>query len=137
MRTASSADVSSTSVNSTAAPTSPSRRSMRRRSPGATRYCFPPVRMTAYDIQDQGSRRACRAKGWSVLEGQRGVNRTPHIPMIRLTLYGRAECHLCHEMEVVVAGVLAERGRAGRVALETVDVDSDPALAARFGDRVP
>ena len=57
--------------------------------------------------------------------------------MIRLTLYGRAECHLCHEMEVVVSGVLAERGRAGRVALETVDVDSDPALAARFGDRVP
>src|ERR1051326_2108855 len=36
-----------TSVNSTGAPTSPASRSMRTTSPGATRYCFPPVRMTA------------------------------------------------------------------------------------------
>jgi hypothetical protein len=57
--------------------------------------------------------------------------------MIRLTLYGRTDCHLCHEMATVVDAVLGERGEAGRIVLEVVDVDTDPALVARFGERVP
>ena len=57
--------------------------------------------------------------------------------MIRLTLYGRTDCHLCHEMETVIDAVLGEDSQAGRAVLEVVDVDTDPTLAARFGARVP
>jgi thioredoxin reductase (NADPH) len=52
---------------------------------------------------------------------------------VRLTLLSRAYCHLCDEMLAVVAPVAAARG----VALTVVDVDADPALEARFGERVP
>jgi hypothetical protein len=53
--------------------------------------------------------------------------------MIRLTLYGRADCHLCEEMRVVVERVAREIP----VAIEAVDVDGDPALAAAYGGEVP
>lgn len=45
-----SAEVSSTSENEISLPTSWASDSIRRSSPGDTRYCFPPVRITAYDI---------------------------------------------------------------------------------------
>lgn len=53
--------------------------------------------------------------------------------MIRITLYGRADCDLCHEMRAVVDVVARE------VALEVeeVDVDGDPALQAAYGLEVP
>lgn len=50
-----------------------------------------------------------------------------------LTLYGRGYCHLCHDMEVALEPLRAEFG----FALVTVDVDSDPALEERLGDKVP
>ena len=53
--------------------------------------------------------------------------------MIRLTLYGRSDCHLCHEMRAVVDAV----ARDVALTLEEVDVDGDAALAARYGDDVP
>ncbi len=53
--------------------------------------------------------------------------------MIRITLYGRADCHLCHEMRAVVEAV----GRELPLAVEEVDVDGDPALAAAYGAEVP
>ena len=53
--------------------------------------------------------------------------------MIRLTLYGRAECHLCHEMRRVVDTVAREIP----LVVEEVDVDTDPALVAAYGDEVP
>jgi hypothetical protein len=53
--------------------------------------------------------------------------------MIRITLYGRADCHLCHEMRVVVEAV----GRRMPLVVDEVDVDGDPALAAAYGDEVP
>jgi glutaredoxin len=53
--------------------------------------------------------------------------------MIRLTLYSRADCHLCHDMRAVVDAV----GRDVPLALEEVDVDADPALAAAYGAEVP
>lgn len=53
--------------------------------------------------------------------------------MIRITLYGRADCHLCHDMRAVVDAVAGERP----LAVEEVDVDGDPALAAAYGAEVP
>jgi glutaredoxin len=53
--------------------------------------------------------------------------------MIRLTLYGRTDCHLCAEMRRVVEGVIREIP----VTLEEIDVDGDPALAAAYGTEVP
>jgi hypothetical protein len=51
----------------------------------------------------------------------------------RLTVYSRAGCHLCGEM------VEALRRLQGleRFEIQVVDVDSDPALARRHGEKVP
>ena len=48
---------------------------------------------------------------------------------MRLRLYGRAYCHLCEEM--------AEQLRGLGVAFDEIDVDADPALESRLGERVP
>jgi glutaredoxin len=54
-------------------------------------------------------------------------------PTRTVTLYTRAGCHLCQEAERVL-----EAERAGTpFRLEKVDVDRDPALARRYGVRVP
>jgi hypothetical protein len=53
--------------------------------------------------------------------------------MIRLTLYSRPECHLCHEMRAVVEAVAREIP----LVLEEVDVDRDAALAAAYGTEIP
>lgn len=50
----------------------------------------------------------------------------------KLTLVGRSYCHLCHEMAVALAPLLAEYG----VELEVLDADADPALE-RYDERVP
>lgn len=50
-----------------------------------------------------------------------------------LTVYGRRCCHLCDDMAAALEPLRAEFG----FALEAVDVDTDPALAARYGERVP
>jgi len=52
---------------------------------------------------------------------------------VRLTLLTRAYCHLCDEMRAEVAPLAA----AAAVPLDEIDVESDPALEARWGDRVP
>ncbi|QNH11851.1 glutaredoxin family protein [Xanthomonas sp. SI] len=47
-----------------------------------------------------------------------------------LTLYQRDDCHLCDQALLVLA--------QARVAdLESVFIDGDPALEARYGERVP
>ncbi|MDC6176873.1 glutaredoxin family protein [Ralstonia solanacearum] len=53
--------------------------------------------------------------------------------MIQLTLYGRAYCHLCDDMKVA----LEPFRRDFSFVLHEVDVDSDPVLEGRFGERVP
>ena len=53
--------------------------------------------------------------------------------MLSLTLVGRMYCHLCHDMEQAVRPIADEFG----VNLHLVDADSDPAMEARFGERVP
>lgn len=55
------------------------------------------------------------------------------IPGARLTLLTRAYCHLCDDMRAALAPLA---GRAGATIVE-IDVDTDPELEARFGDRVP
>ncbi|HEY6239801.1 MAG TPA: glutaredoxin family protein [Burkholderiales bacterium] len=60
--------------------------------------------------------------------GQASEN--PHEP--RLVLYSRSSCHLCDEM------ILALRLQLGSdFPVAIVDVDSDPVLELRYGDRVP
>jgi len=55
------------------------------------------------------------------------------LPGVRLTLLTRAYCHLCDDMRAALTPVAAQ---AGATVVE-VDVDADPILEARFGDRVP
>ena len=50
-----------------------------------------------------------------------------------VVLYTREGCGLCEEAALVLRKVAAEHG----VAVWEEDVDKDPALAARYGDRVP
>ncbi|GHT89857.1 thioredoxin family protein [Betaproteobacteria bacterium] len=50
----------------------------------------------------------------------------------KLTLVGRAYCHLCHEMAAALTPLLAEYG----VDLEILDADADPALE-RYDELVP
>ena len=49
----------------------------------------------------------------------------------RLVLYGRRYCHLCEEM------LAALRSLDAHASPEIVDVASDPALEARYGEDVP
>lgn len=53
--------------------------------------------------------------------------------MRRLTLYSRQYCHLCHDM---LAALEALRGEFS-FELTVLDVDADPALLARYDERVP
>jgi hypothetical protein len=50
-----------------------------------------------------------------------------------LTVYSRAQCHLCGEM---IEALRSWQGLT-RFEVEIVDVDSDPALVRRYGDKVP
>lgn len=52
---------------------------------------------------------------------------------IELTLMSRGYCHLCHDMEVALAPLLAEFG----AMLTVLDVDADPALEAKYDELVP
>ncbi len=52
---------------------------------------------------------------------------------MKLTLLVRAYCHLCDEMSNDLTPLLA----SGNAAVELIDVDSDPALETRWGDKVP
>ncbi len=52
---------------------------------------------------------------------------------MRLTLYGRPECHLCHDMRAVVVALRADVP----FELEEVDIDGDPALVAAYGEEIP
>jgi thiol-disulfide isomerase/thioredoxin len=51
----------------------------------------------------------------------------------RLTLYGRAWCHLCEDMRAELARLETEYD----FDVLAVDVDDDPALLAKYDERVP
>lgn len=48
-------------------------------------------------------------------------------------LFSRPGCHLCDEMRDALAPLLAARG----LEMDIVDIDTDPALKARFDWRIP
>ena len=52
---------------------------------------------------------------------------------MRLRVYGRSYCHLCDDM---VAELRALQDALG-FEFEVLDVDAEPTLEARFGERVP
>ncbi len=53
--------------------------------------------------------------------------------MIQVTLYTRADCGLCHEMEEILARELPRFD----AELTRVEIDGNPDLEARFGQEVP
>jgi hypothetical protein len=55
------------------------------------------------------------------------------LPDLHLVLYTRKGCHLCAE----AAERLAHARRQYAFRLETVDIDSDPALVEKYGLDVP
>lgn len=54
---------------------------------------------------------------------------------LTLTCYGKAECPLCDKAKVPVGRLVA--GSGGRIRAEWVDILTDPALEARWGERIP
>lgn len=55
------------------------------------------------------------------------------MPVLKLTLYIRTCCHLCDDMR---AALEPWRARLGLKLVE-VDVDDDPVVEARLGEKVP
>ncbi|MFT3873969.1 MAG: glutaredoxin family protein [Nocardioides sp.] len=53
--------------------------------------------------------------------------------MARITFYSRPGCHLCDVAREALTRVCADLGEE----FDEVDVDSDPALLARFGEEIP
>lgn len=52
---------------------------------------------------------------------------------IALTLYGRADCHLCDDMKEIARPIAQELG----CTITEVDISGDAGLEARFGNEVP
>lgn len=50
-----------------------------------------------------------------------------------LTLYGRADCHLCEEMKDIVRSLAREFG----CETHEIDIGGQPDLEARFGEEIP
>ena len=53
--------------------------------------------------------------------------------VIAVTIYSRQGCHLCEQMKAVVERV----GRSVAIALEEIDISTDPTLEARYGVDIP
>jgi glutaredoxin len=54
-------------------------------------------------------------------------------PVIAITIYSRPGCHLCDQMKAVVERV----GRSIDIAVEEIDISTDPALEDRYGVDIP
>jgi thiol-disulfide isomerase/thioredoxin len=54
---------------------------------------------------------------------------------LKLTIYSRPGCHLCDEMKEVVGRVAAATGAP--IAIEDIDISTDPDLEARYGLEIP
>ena len=55
--------------------------------------------------------------------------------MTALTIYSRPGCHLCDEMKAVVRRVVAST--VAPIAIEEIDISTDPDLEARYGVEIP
>ena len=60
----------------------------------------------------------------------------PSPSRVRLTLLGKPDCHLCHEMRDLVRRVLGEGESAAAVLVER-DVSDDPVLERRYVFEIP
>jgi hypothetical protein len=63
----------------------------------------------------------------------RATNPAPSSAPLVFTLYGRAWCHLCDDMRAALEPLLM--GSGARV--DVIDIDTDPALEARYNEAVP
>jgi len=52
---------------------------------------------------------------------------------MRFLLYSRPGCALCEEMLAELAAMPA----AGAIAVDIINVDTDPAMRARYGHKIP
>jgi hypothetical protein len=59
--------------------------------------------------------------------------RTHREPPLAVTLYERAGCHLCHETHRALRRIGLDRP----LAIERVDIASDPGLEVRYVVRIP
>lgn len=50
-----------------------------------------------------------------------------------LIIYGREECHLCQQM----IAALHELSNRKPLTFQVVDIDSEPELASRYGEKIP
>lgn len=55
-------------------------------------------------------------------------------PEVRFTLYSRSYCHLCEDLH---AALMALQPGALRFVVDSIDVDADAALVARYDELVP
>jgi glutaredoxin len=55
--------------------------------------------------------------------------------VLAMTIYSRPGCHLCDEMKAVVRRVTASSGAP--IAIEEIDISTDPDLEARYGLEIP
>ena len=51
----------------------------------------------------------------------------------RVTLYGRAGCHLCDDARAVIERVCADLGET----FVEIDIDDDPELLDRYAEEIP
>lgn len=52
-----------------------------------------------------------------------------------LTIYSRPGCHLCEDMKVLVTRTV--RHQSPPIAVEEIDISTDPELEARYGSEIP
>ena len=55
--------------------------------------------------------------------------------MIALTLYTRPGCHLCDDMKATIQRVA--RTSPDPIAIEEIDISSNPELERRYGEEIP
>jgi glutaredoxin len=55
--------------------------------------------------------------------------------VIALTLYTRPGCHLCDDMKATIQRVA--RASPDPIAIEEIDISSDPELERRYGEEIP
>jgi hypothetical protein len=67
------------------------------------------------------------------LLGRRGAATRP--APLELICYGKADCPLCDKAKVPIERLV--RASGGRIVAHWVDIESDDALKARWGERIP
>jgi glutaredoxin len=84
-------------------------------------------------VEEGGERQGKGSGVWNNLLRWLRRGRPAKAAVIQLTFYTRRGCHLCEE----AWDLLRKYQGAYSMAVEEVEIDSDPALAAQFGDKVP